>query len=142
VARSSGKDHSAGNPDGRSLRQGAGGGGSVADISEGDLRAGLRGGGRITGVIVVARPVDAAIEYTPYLLLSWHRGYHRIARWRGGERRWREFDRVLRLLRELGWADAVPVYDATDPKLLRVRAIARLMGVPPVLRRKREPQDG
>lgn len=111
----------------------------MAEISEGDLRAKLRDGGKITGVIVIARPVDESIEYTPFLLLSWHRGYHRIARWRGGERRWREFDRAFRLLRELGWADAVPVYDVSDPKLLRVRAIARVMGVPPVLRRRREP---
>ena len=79
--------------------------------------------------------MDEAIEYTPFLLLSWHRGYFRIARWRGGERRWREFDRVLRLLRELGWVDAVPVFDAGDPKLLRVRAVARALGVPPTPRR-------
>jgi hypothetical protein len=43
----------------------------LGEISEGDLRTGLRDGGRITGVIVVARAVDEAVEFTPYFLLSW-----------------------------------------------------------------------
>lgn len=108
----------------------------MGEISEGELRAGLRDGGRITGVLVVARTVDQAIEFTPYFLLSWRRGYFRIARWRGGERRYREFHRLLGMLREFGWADCVPVYDAADPKLLRVRAVARAMGLPPLPRRR------
>jgi hypothetical protein len=106
----------------------------LGEISEGELRAGLRDGGRITGVLVVARTVDEAIEFTPYFLLSWRRGYFHIARWRGGERRYREFHRLLAMLREHGWADCVPVYDAADPKLLRIRAVARAMGLPPLPR--------
>lgn len=106
----------------------------MGEISEGDLRAGLRTGGRITGVLVVARTEDEAIEFTPYFLLSWRRGYYHIARWRGGERRYREFHRLFAMLRELGWTECVPVYDAADPKLLRVRAVARAMGLPPIPR--------
>lgn len=108
----------------------------MGEISEGELRAGLRDGGRITGVLVVARTEDGALEFTPYFLLSWRRGYYRIARWRGGERRYREFHRLLGMLRELGWVDCVPVYDAADPKLLRIRAVARAMGLPPLPRRR------
>lgn len=108
----------------------------MGEISEGELRAKLRGGERITGVMVVARTVDDALEYTPFLLLSWRRGYFRIARWRGGERRYRDFGRLLKLLRELGWVDGVGVFDAEDPKLRRVRAIARAFGVEPTPRAK------
>jgi len=106
----------------------------VGEIGEGELRAKLRDGERITGVIVVARTVDDTLEYTPFLLLSWRRGYYRIARWRGGERRYREFGRLLRFLRDLGWADGVTVFDAADPKLRRVRAVAYALGVPPAPR--------
>jgi hypothetical protein len=113
----------------------------VGEISEGDLRAKLRGGERITGVIVVARTVDDALEYTPFLLLSWRRGYYRIVRWRGGERRYRDFDRLLRLLRELGWADGVSVFDIDDPKLRRVRAVAQALGVEPTPRAKKGDDD-
>ena len=110
----------------------------MGEIGEGELRAKLRGGERITGVIVVARTVDDSLEYTPFLLLSWRRGYYRISRWRGGERRYRDFDRLLRLLRELGWVDGVGVFDESDPTLRRVRAIARALGVPPTPRGKKE----
>ena len=111
----------------------------MGEIGEGELRAKLRAGERVTGVIVVARSVDDALEYTPFLLLSWRRGYFRIVRWRGGDRRYREFDRLLKLLRDLGWADSVPVFDAADPKLRRVRAIAHALGVPPTPRGKGDP---
>ena len=111
-------------------------GGGVGEIIEGELRAKLRAGERVTGVIVVARSVDDALEYTPFLLLSWRRGYYRIVRWRGGDRRYREFDRLLKLLRDLGWADSVAVFDAADPKLRRIRAIAHALGVPPTPRGK------
>jgi hypothetical protein len=108
----------------------------VGEIGEGELRAKLRAGERITGVIVVARTVDDAIEYTPFLLLSWRRGYFRIVRWRGGDRRYREFDRLLKLLRDFGWTESVPVFDADDPKLRRVRAVAHALGVPPAPRKR------
>ncbi|MGG5811626.1 hypothetical protein [Falsiroseomonas sp. CW058] len=108
----------------------------MGEIGEGELRAKLRGGERITGVIVVVRTADDTLEYTPFLLLSWRRGYYRISRWRGGERRYREFGRLLRLLRDLGWVDGVTVFDAADPKLRRVRAVAHALGVPPAPRGK------
>jgi len=114
----------------------------VGEIGEGELRAKLRGGERITGVIVVARTVDDALEYTPFLLLSWRRGYFRISRWRGGERRYRDFGRLLKLLRELGWVDGIGVFDADDPKLRRVRAVARALGVEPTPRGKAGDDDG
>ena len=108
----------------------------MGEIGEGELRAKLRTGERITGAIVVTREVDDALEYTPFLLLSWRRGYFRIVRWRGGERRYREFDRLLKLLRDFGWTESVPVFDAADPKLRRVRAIAHALGVPPTPRKQ------
>lgn len=111
----------------------------MGKIGEGELRAKLRAGERVTGVIVIARAVDDALEYTPFLLLSWRRGYFRIVRWRGGDRRYREFDRLLKLLRDLGWADSVAVFDAADPKLRRIRAIAHALGVPPTPRGKGDP---
>ena len=111
-------------------------GGGVGEIGEGELRAKLRAGERVTGIIVVAREVDDALEYTPFLLLSWRRGYFRIVRWRGGERRYREFGRLLKLLRDFGWMASVPVFDAADPKLRRVRAIAHALGVPPTPRKR------
>ena len=111
----------------------------MGEIGEGELRTKLRAGERVTGVIVVARSVDDALEYTPFLLLSWRRGYFRILRWRGGDRRYREFDRLLKLLRELGWIDSVAVFDAADPKLRRIRAIAHALGVPPTPRGKGQP---
>ena len=114
----------------------------MGEIGEGDLRAKLRSGERITGVIVVARTIDDALEYTPFLLLSWRRGYYRISRWRGGERRYRDFDRLLRLLRELGWVDGVGVFDAEDPKLRRIRAVAHALGVKPTPRTKKGDGEG
>ena len=89
----------------------------MGEISEGELRAGLRDGGRITSVLVVARTEDGALEFTPYFLLSWRRGYYRIARWRGGERRYREFQRLLGMLR-----DGLCVALQRDQVLERVRA--------------------
>jgi hypothetical protein len=114
----------------------------VGEISEGELRAKLRDGEKITGVIVVNHIIDDALEYTPFLLLSWRRGYFRIALWRGGERRYREFSRLLKLLRQLGWMDGVTVFDAADPKLRRVRAVARALGVPPTPRGKKDSNEG
>lgn len=113
----------------------------MGEISEGELRAKLHGGERITGVIVVARMVDDVLEYTPFLLLSWRRGYYRIVRWRGGARRYREFGRLLKLLRELGWMDGVTVFDAGDPKLRRVRAVAHALGIPPTSRTRKADGD-
>lgn len=108
----------------------------MATIREGEVLEGLRRGGSILGVLVAERRLPGepdSIEFTPFLLLDWRRGYAGIAAWRGGVRSWRDFDRLLRFLREeLGWRGAVSLHEPGDHRLRQQAGICRALGLDPL----------
>ncbi|MDO9711786.1 hypothetical protein [Paracraurococcus lichenis] len=119
----------------------------MGEVREGELLEGLRRGGWVIGVLVAEqRPPGEpdVIEYTPFLLLNWHRGYVGLAAWRGGVRSWRDFDRLLRFLREdLGWHGPVCLHEPNDRRLRQQAEICRVLGLDPLRPRwrPRTPSD-
>jgi hypothetical protein len=90
-----------------------------------DICAFLAEGEKITGVYAIVRSADRPVssQWTPtfdYLLfvsLTGMRGYFPVMAAEGREQRvFKSFDRILRMLRELGYQGPIAIYDETDPR--------------------------
>ena len=89
-----------------------------------EIVAFLREGERISGSYVLVRPgkpglsaYSPSFDYTLFLSITGLRGYYALLAAEGGEPRvFRSFDRLLRMLRELGYLGQVSVYDEDDPR--------------------------
>jgi hypothetical protein len=99
---------------------------SAKGLQETEIREGLKGGGRILGLFVVERPASAGEpgEFVVYVRPSWTRGYRILRTWRDkGDRAFRDFDRMLPIIRDLGHDGPVTVYKAGCPELARYRGV-------------------
>jgi hypothetical protein len=95
-------------------------------LQETEVREGLREGGKILGLFVVERPASEGEppEFVAYIRPSWTRGYRILRTWRDrDDRAFRDFDRMLPLLRALGHDGPVTVYKAGCPELARFRGV-------------------
>jgi hypothetical protein len=89
-----------------------------------EIAAFLREGERISGSHVLVRPgkpglsaYSPSFDYTLFLSITSLRGYYVLLAAEGGEPRvFRSFDRLLRMLRELGYLGQISVYDEGDPR--------------------------
>lgn len=89
------------------------------------MRGGIRGGGRIQGVLVVARTTQPEPAFVIYLRVSWTLGYHILRRWRGkGDRILQTADAALQTVWRHGFRGPVLVYRAGDPELARFRGVS------------------
>ena len=73
--------------------------------------------------IVVRTGGPRSSEYTPsfefflFVTITGMRGYHPVLAAEGGKPRvFKSFDRVLRMLRELGYNGPITIYDEHDPR--------------------------
>jgi hypothetical protein len=77
-------------------------------------------------LFVVERPAsaDEPAEFVVYIRPSWKRGYRILRTWRDkGDRAFRDFDRMLPILRDLGHDGPVTVYKAGSTELARFRSV-------------------
>ena len=89
------------------------------------MRAGIRDGGRIQGVLVVARTTQPESAFVIYLRVSWTLGYHILRRWRGkGDRILQTADAALQTVWRHGYRGPIQVHRAGDPELARFRGVA------------------
>jgi hypothetical protein len=95
-------------------------------LQETEIREGLKEGGRILGLFVVERPAspEDPVEFVVYVRPSWTRGYRILRTWRDkDDRAFRDFDRMLPLLRDLGYDGPVTVYKAGCVELSKFRGV-------------------
>jgi hypothetical protein len=94
-------------------------------LEKGDISAFIAEGEKIAGVYAIVRSADRAVssQWTPtfdYLLfvsLTGLRGYFPLMATEGHEQRvFKSFDRMLRMLRELGFTGPITTFDESDPR--------------------------
>jgi hypothetical protein len=94
-------------------------------LEKGDISAFIAEGEKISGVYAIVRSADRPVssQWTPtfdYLLfvsLTGLRGYFPVMAAEGHEQRvFKSFDRLLRMLRELGFTGPITTFDETDPR--------------------------
>lgn len=96
-------------------------------VQEADVRAGLAAGGEIESVVVLATKCsDGEIDYVPYLLPSWKRGFVALGLFRGpGLRGYRDLDRLVRFLRtEFRYSGIIQLALEDDPKLSKHKSLS------------------
>lgn len=103
------------------------------EIREAEIRRGLREGGRIRRVAVVARPgEDGRVEHAVYVLPSWFRSYRLLRTARGeADRTFRSVDKLLNLARALGYAGEVTIHPRGAPGLRLLRGVRAADGGTP-----------
>jgi hypothetical protein len=94
-------------------------------LSLSDLQEQLKGGGRITGVVVVERPDGAATRYVPYFATTWRHGYSVMkAHDNKSDRTYKDLVRLMQLLRvEFAYAGAVTIYASGVTELQAIPGI-------------------
>jgi hypothetical protein len=109
---------------------------AICEIRKVELRAVLRQGGWIAGVLVAERPMPSEPDVSdciPFLLLDWRRSYTNSATWRGGVRSWRDFDHLLCFLhKELGCYGTVRLHEPDFHRLQQQAEICRALGLDPL----------
>jgi hypothetical protein len=94
-------------------------------LEKGDISAFIAEGEKIAGVYAVVRSADRAVssQWTPtfdfllFVSLTGLRGYFPVMAAEGHEQRvFKSFDRVLRMLRELGFHGPITTFDEADPR--------------------------
>lgn len=99
---------------------------SSNELQEAEIREQLRQGGHIRSLLVVERPAleGERPDYVVYMRPSWTRGYRILRTWRNkSDRTFRDFDRLLHTVRDLGYAGPVTVYRFDCPDLARFRGV-------------------
>lgn len=94
-------------------------------LQEGDIQAGLKDGGQISGSFIVERKSADGPAYVVYFRTSWKRGFHALRTYRDrSDRVYRDLGRLLRLIRdEFKFQGPVTIFVAGDPELRRFRAL-------------------
>lgn len=94
-------------------------------IREAELRQGLREGGRIRRITVVARPGDdGCVEHALYVLPSWLRSYRVLRTARDeADRTFRSVDKLLKLTRSLGYGGEVAIHPRGSRGLRLLRGV-------------------
>jgi hypothetical protein len=121
-------------------------------LEKGDISAFLSEGEKITGVYAIVRSADRPVssQWTPtfdfllFVSLTGMRGYFPVMAAEGHEQRiFKSFDRLLRMLRELGYHGPITTYDDADPRrpaeptgVTRRRPGERLATLPPSTKAK------
>ncbi len=93
-------------------------------LAKGDITKLLNEGERLVGAYALVRsgPPQSSkyipsFDYLLFVTLTGIRGYFPVIEYGRKEQRvFRSFDRILRMLRELGYHGPVAVYDETDPR--------------------------
>ena len=94
-------------------------------LDKGDISAFLAEGEKIVGVYAVVRSADRPVssQWTPtfdfllFVSLTGLRGYFPVmATERPEQRVFKSFDRLLRMLRELGFHGPITTFDEADPR--------------------------
>ncbi len=102
-------------------------------LAKGDITKLLNEGERLAGAYALVRSgPPQSTKYVPsfdYLLfvsLTGIRGYFPVVEYAGKEQRvFRSFDRILRMLRELGYHGPTTVYEETDPRRPKATGVTR-----------------
>ncbi len=69
-------------------------------------------------------PAGERPDFVVYMCPSWTRGYRILRTWRDkGDRTFRDFDRLLRTVRDFGHVGPVTVYSFDCPDLVKFRGV-------------------
>jgi hypothetical protein len=92
---------------------------------EADLKAGIRAGGFIVGVFIVARKDGRRQGFVAYIRAGWTRGFLPLRTFRDrSDRVFRSLDKLVSLLRdEFRYAGEITLFAAGDEGLRRFRAL-------------------
>ncbi len=101
-------------------------------LQERDVLNGLKDGGAIRGVFLVARPQAEGYEFMPYLLPSWTRIYLPLALYEGrADKTYRNAGRFIQLVRrDFRYIGPVLIHEANSPDLARFKGL-RAVDAPP-----------
>ena len=92
---------------------------------EADIKAGIRAGGSIVGVFIVARKDGRGKGFVAYIRAGWARGFLPLRTFRDrSDRVFRSLDKLVSLIRdEFRYAGEISLYAAGDEGLRRFRAL-------------------
>lgn len=97
---------------------------SSKGLQETELRSGLKDGGAIQGLLVVARGDGEAVEYVIYIRTTWTRGYRILRTWRDkDDRTFRSMDRLLKLPELFGYHLPITIYRQGCAELQKFRGV-------------------
>jgi hypothetical protein len=103
------------------------GGGDLRHQSwqEADIKAGLRDGGAVVGVFVVARAEPRRVGFVAYIRADWARGFRPLRTFRDrSDRIFRSLDKLVGLLRDdFHYSGEITLFVAGDESLRRFRAL-------------------
>jgi hypothetical protein len=103
------------------------GGGDLRHQSwqEADIKAGLRDGGAVVGVFVVARAEPRGAGFAAYIRTDWARGFRPLRTFRDrSDRIFRSLDKLVGLLRDdFHYSGEITLFVAGDESLRRFRAL-------------------
>lgn len=94
-------------------------------FQEGDIKAGVRDGGHVRSVFIIARPAERGSGYIPYIRVDWTRGFRPLRTFRDkGDRVYRDLNRLVGLLRvEFAYLGEISLFISGDPELRRFRTL-------------------
>jgi len=97
---------------------------TLLGIEEAEIKKGLRDGGCVSHIIAVEHQTSDGLEYLPYLLVSWSRGYRMFQTFRRrAPRSFRDVGRFIQLARsEYDYPKSVTVYAASAPEITNLRS--------------------
>lgn len=92
---------------------------------EADIKAGIRAGGSVEGVFVIARNDERGLGYIAYIRAGWARGFRPLRTFRDrSDRVFRSLDKLVNLLRdEFHYSGEISLFVAGDENLRRFRAL-------------------
>jgi len=92
---------------------------------EADIKAGIRAGGSVVGIFIVARKDERGEGFVAYIRTGWARGFRPLRKFRHkSDRVFRSLDKLVRLIRdEFHYTGEIALYPAGDEGLRRFRAL-------------------
>jgi hypothetical protein len=92
---------------------------------EADIKAGIRAGGSVEGVFIIARNDERGLGYIAYIRAGWARGFRALRTFRDrSDRVFRSLDKLVSLLREeFQYHGEISLFVAGDESLRRFRAL-------------------
>jgi hypothetical protein len=92
---------------------------------EADIKAGIRAGGSVVGVFIIARTDERGPGFIAYIRAGWARGFKPLRTFRDrSDRVYRSLDKLVSLLRdEFHYSGEISLFVAGDQGLRRFRAL-------------------
>lgn len=94
-------------------------------FQEGEIKTGVRSGGHVVGVFVIARSEVRGEGFIAYIRADWARGFRALRTSRDkGDRVYRDLTRLVALIRtEFAYPGEISLFTAGDPALRRFRLL-------------------